>query len=52
MRSFKETINDIIRKPPMLFPLVALFHVLWLLFTIWDDRNEPFPGIVWLEVCG
>jgi len=49
MRSFKEFLNDIVRKPPLLFPLVALFHVLWLLWTIWDDRKEPMD-IAWLQV--
>jgi hypothetical protein len=34
----------------MLFPLVGLFHVLWLLWTIWDDRYTPFLGIEWLQV--
>lgn len=34
----------------MLFPLVGLFHVLWLLWTIWSDHTAPFPGIEWLQV--
>lgn len=50
MRTSKEFLSDIIRKPPMLFPLVGLFHILWLLWTIWDDRHVPFPGIEWLQV--
>ena len=50
MRRFKVFIGDIVRKPPMLFPLVGLFHVLWLLWTVWDDRHEPFPDIAWLQV--
>ena len=50
MRNFKAFIIDITRKPPILFPLVALFHVLWFLWTLWDDRSTPFPGIEWLQV--
>jgi hypothetical protein len=50
MRTLKEFTVDIVKKPPISFPLIALFHVLWLLWTIWDDRHVPFPGIVWLEV--
>jgi len=50
LRSSKEFITDIVRKPPMLFPLVALFHVLWFLWTLWDDRTAPFPAIEWLQV--
>ena len=49
MRSFKQFTTDIVRKPPMLFPLVALFHVLWFLWTIYDDRHEPLD-IAWLQV--
>jgi hypothetical protein len=50
LRNTKEIIKDIVRKPPMLFPLVALFHVLWFAWTIWDDRHEPFPDMAWLQV--
>ena len=50
MRSLKQLTTDLIKKPPILFPLVGLFHILWLLWTIWDDRSVPFPSIAWLEV--
>ncbi len=50
MRSFKELVIDMVRRPPILFPAVGLFHVLWLLWTIWDDRSLHFPGIEWLQV--
>ncbi len=50
MRNAKTFFTDIVKKPPMLFPLVGLFHVLWLLWTIWDDRHEPFPDVAWLQV--
>ncbi len=33
----------------MTFPIIGLFHVLWFAYTVWSDRNEPFPNIVWLE---
>ncbi len=50
MRDLKAFFTDITRKPPVLFPLVGLFHIFWLLLTIWSDKDIPFPGIVWLEV--
>ncbi len=50
VRNFKEVIVDMVKKPPMLFPLVGLFHVLWLVYTVWTFRDVPFPGITWLEV--
>jgi hypothetical protein len=50
VRNFKGFVVDIVTKPPILFPLVALFHILWLLWTIWSDRAVPFPDVAWLEV--
>ena len=50
MSSLKESVTGILRKPPLAFLLIGLFHVLWLGYTIWSDRHEPFPGILWLDV--
>ena len=50
VRNFKGFITDIIKKPPMLFPMVGLFHVLWLVWIIWDDRSVLFQSIIWLQV--
>ncbi|MES2702254.1 MAG: hypothetical protein V4649_06420 [Bacteroidota bacterium] len=49
-RSTKQFLYDVTTKPPILFPLVAGFHIFWLLITLWGDRHEPFPNIVWLEI--
>ena len=51
MRSFKELVVDIVQKPPVLFPLVGLFHLLMLVWTIWSDRYLHFPDIAMLEVA-
>jgi len=48
VRNFKEVIIDIGRKAPILFPLVGGFHLLWLGWTIWTNRTEQFPSIIWL----
>ncbi len=50
MRNIKQFVSDIITKPPLLFPLVGLFHIIWFIGTIWDDRHVQFPDIAWLEV--
>jgi len=50
LRNFKELIKDLALKPPIFFPFVGLFHLLWLVWTIWDDRYVHFPGIEWLQV--
>lgn len=34
-----------------MFPMVAIFHVLWLGYLIWDDRHEPFPDVAWLQAA-
>ncbi len=49
MRSPKQLTIDIIKKPPVSFPVIGLFHVLWFFYIIWSDRHEPFPDVVWLE---
>lgn len=36
LRDFKVFISDIFRKPPVLLPLVALFHVLWFMVMLWS----------------
>jgi hypothetical protein len=50
LRDLKTFFTDIVKKPPILFPLVGLFHILMLGWVIWDDRFLSFPGIEWLQV--
>lgn len=33
-----------------MFPLVALFHVVMLLYGIWQYSTEPFPSAIWMQV--
>lgn len=49
LRNLQTFIKDISTKPPLLFPLVALFHVFALLYSIWDVHASPFPGTEWLS---
>lgn len=49
MRTIREFTIDLVKKPPIAFPLIGLFHLLWLFWTIYDDRSVPFPDVVWLE---
>lgn len=49
MRNLKTFIKDISTKPPLLFPLVALFHVLATLYIVWDVSDAPWPGMEWLN---
>ena len=50
MRNFKQVITDLIKKPPMLFPFIALAHLLWLVWTIWNNTSVPVGGVEWLQV--
>ncbi len=50
MRNLGEYLRDVFRKPPMVFPLVGLFHIFGLVWVIWSDRKVPFPDVVWLQV--
>ena len=42
-------IKRIWQKPPVLFPWVALFHVVMLCYSIWNFSSEPFPSIGWMQ---
>ncbi|MCD6062244.1 MAG: hypothetical protein K0R82_155 [Flavipsychrobacter sp.] len=33
----------------MLFPLVALFHIGLLLYSIYDYSSEPFGSAIWVQ---
>ncbi|PQJ10953.1 hypothetical protein CJD36_013360 [Flavipsychrobacter stenotrophus] len=41
MRDLKTFFKDIITKPPVVFPLVALFHVVLLLWTVYSLVQQP-----------
>jgi len=41
--------SRIIRKPPFIFPWVALFHILMLLYAIWSNIFSPFPSVDWIQ---
>ena len=50
MRNLGEYLRDVVRKPPMVLPMVGLFHLFAVVWTIWSDRKVPFPDVVWLQV--
>jgi hypothetical protein len=50
-RTFKQYLSDITRKPLILFPLVALAHILWLLWIVWGNRHVPIYDIEWLQAA-
>lgn len=41
MRDLKTFLKDIITKPPVIFPLVALFHIVLLLWTLYSVVQQP-----------
>jgi hypothetical protein len=42
-------IKRIWKKPPLLFPLIAVFHFIWLAYSIWNYNSEPFPSVAWVQ---
>jgi len=47
MRTLKQFVVDVTKKPPIVMPFVAAAHVLWLLWTL---SNLRLPiGIGWLQ---
>ncbi|MGN6568181.1 MAG: hypothetical protein ACTHJ0_09525 [Flavipsychrobacter sp.] len=52
MRDIKTFVRDLIKKPPQLFPLVALFHIAMLIYTIWNDIGESYLWIQILWIVG
>jgi hypothetical protein len=51
VRDLKTYFKDITKKPPLLFPLVALYHLFLLGYTIWLLHDAPFPGTEWLMMA-
>ena len=51
MRSFREFVVDIVKEPPVLFPLVALFHVLWLTWAFVTLMGGPIGAPDLLRVA-
>lgn len=43
-------LKRIVTKPPVLFPLVALFHLLMLAYSAWSYAEFPFPSVYWIPV--
>ncbi|MBC7553583.1 MAG: hypothetical protein H7257_06350 [Taibaiella sp.] len=45
----KTTFKDFLTKPPVMLPLVALAHIVALLFTVWQLVKVP-SWIEWLNL--
>lgn len=42
--------NLIPRNIPIAFPIIAVSHVGWLLWRVWEFRTEPLSDKIWLQV--
>lgn len=42
-------VERFIKKPPVVFPLVALFHIGLLVFSIYNASTEPLSSLIWLQ---
>lgn len=50
MNALNQSIIGFFRKPPIAFPLVALFHAFLLVRAVYDFRNIPVPDPLWTQV--
>jgi hypothetical protein len=41
-------LKRILRKPPLVFPWILLFHLFILCYTIWSYSEFPFPSEAWI----
>ncbi len=52
LRDLKTFLKDITTQPPVLFPSVVLFHILWLLGAVWSCVQQPTIGmglnVIWM----
>lgn len=49
MRTTKQFLKDLTNKPPQLFPLVGLFFIFTLCYSVWNVHSAPFPSLEWLQ---
>lgn len=42
-------VERFIKKPPVVFPLVALFHIGLLVFSIINASTESLSSLIWLQ---
>jgi len=47
VRDIKTFFRDLIKKPPQLFPLVALFHIAMLIYVVLDNLSDTSQ---WLQI--
>ncbi|MBA3829273.1 MAG: hypothetical protein H0X33_10080 [Taibaiella sp.] len=47
MRNLKTFFQDVTHKPPLLFPLVALFHIVLLVYVFYSNITEPY---LWVQI--
>jgi hypothetical protein len=63
MRNLPTFLKDTIRKPPVVFPLIALFHIFCLIYVVYESLSTPLPyalfqpvwllayTISWIAIC-
>ncbi len=51
LRDLKTFVTDIFRKPPVLFPLVAVFHLVWLTMSVMNLVQVTAPATIIAALC-
>lgn len=50
MAALNQSIIGFFKRPPVAFPLVALFHAFLLIRAVYDFRSIPVSDPVWIQV--
>jgi len=48
--SYTKLFTDFIKKPPVYFPLIGLFHIIWLFVAIWDASQTGFNNYSAIQI--
>jgi hypothetical protein len=49
LSDLKTFIKGVTTKPPLIFPLVALAHLLWLVYSLWAARTATVANMEWIQ---
>ena len=44
------SLRERLGRVPIAFPLVALFHLVWIVIRLAQFSDEPFPDPVWMQI--
>jgi hypothetical protein len=46
----QASLKERLSRVPIAFPLIALFHLVWIIIRLAQFSDEPFPDPVWTQM--